>query len=701
MDALVRQFRWFVQSITFILLSYNTLLHGQADTIGMYIDEPEIIISATKMARTQDQLPIPVQVIGKKEIQQTGAMRLQDILQQQSGINTVSLLGTGVQMQGLDPDYTQILIDGEPLTGRSGGTLDLSRIVLGNVRQIEILKGPASSLYGSNALAGVINIITDQPEGKSLTIRSLVSPLQLPDIQSSLQWSGKKIKTSLFADYLKSLGYDLDQDTYGKTVEPYHQLTLHGKFSAQLGTYTKWNASVRNVSQTQWNAYEVTAPADIVTGNTYQKEWLAATNLTHFWNEHLKHTYRLSYTTFNQDLLLLRQESGNVEENFQFYQQFLKPEWQQELIYRNLTWHLGAGGEWEEVQSDRYEVTRRRAHPYGFTQLEWNHGAWQVLTSARYDNYVDIASSLSPKLSLKYQLNKALFFGGGWGQGFKVPDFRQLYLNFANSVAGYQVLGAVELPTVLATLEGQSLIDQYLVNTSQFGNIQPERSNSGQFFINYEGTNGNRMQIQVFRNDIRQLIETLPVARRTNGQLIYSYLNLDQVYTQGIEWSGSLRLSANWQLKSSYQFLDAKDKQVLEAIDQGSVYRRNPETLKTERLTRKDYGGLFNRSAHQAQIQVLFDSRTGWQAQARYTYRSRFGFADLNGNSVLDAANEYVPGYGVGYISLQRYWQAWIFKAGVDNLLNYHNAAYLPQIAGITPYLGFEYQIDFHNHNHK
>ncbi|HQU55655.1 MAG TPA: Plug domain-containing protein, partial [Saprospiraceae bacterium] len=127
-------------------MSYNTPLHGQADTIGMYIDEPEIIISATKMARTQDQLPIPVQVIGKKEIQQTGAMRLQDILQQQSGINTVSLLGTGVQMQGLDPDYTQILIDGEPLTGRSGGTLDLSRIVLGNVRQIEILKGPASSL---------------------------------------------------------------------------------------------------------------------------------------------------------------------------------------------------------------------------------------------------------------------------------------------------------------------------------------------------------------------------------------------------------------------------------------------------------------------------------------------------------------------------------------------------------------------------
>ena len=69
--------------------------------------------------------------------------------------------GEGVQMQGLDSEYTLVLIDGVPLIGRSAGTLDLSRLSVGNIKQIEIVKGASSSLYGSEALGGVINIITD------------------------------------------------------------------------------------------------------------------------------------------------------------------------------------------------------------------------------------------------------------------------------------------------------------------------------------------------------------------------------------------------------------------------------------------------------------------------------------------------------------------------------------------------------------
>ena len=68
------------------------------------------------------------------------------------------------QMQGLDSDYTLILVDGVPLVGRTAGTLDLSRITVGNIKQIEIVKGASSSLYGSEALAGVINIITENPK---------------------------------------------------------------------------------------------------------------------------------------------------------------------------------------------------------------------------------------------------------------------------------------------------------------------------------------------------------------------------------------------------------------------------------------------------------------------------------------------------------------------------------------------------------
>ena len=78
------------------------------------------------------------------------------------GLITVDDFGgvKGIQMQGLDSQYTLILIDNQPIVGRSAGTLDLDRISVGNIQQIEIVRGASSSLYGNEALAGVINIIT-------------------------------------------------------------------------------------------------------------------------------------------------------------------------------------------------------------------------------------------------------------------------------------------------------------------------------------------------------------------------------------------------------------------------------------------------------------------------------------------------------------------------------------------------------------
>ena len=101
-------------------------------------------------------------IIKKEEIEKTNATRLSDIINEELGLITVSDFGgaEGIQMQGLDSEYTLILIDNQPLVGRLAGTLDLNRISVGNVKQIEIVRGPSSSLYGNNAFAGVVNIIT-------------------------------------------------------------------------------------------------------------------------------------------------------------------------------------------------------------------------------------------------------------------------------------------------------------------------------------------------------------------------------------------------------------------------------------------------------------------------------------------------------------------------------------------------------------
>ena len=98
----------------------------------------------------------------------SNSSRLSDILDDQIGIFIVPDFGggNGIQIQGLDSEYTLLLVDGYPIIGRQSGTLDLDRIAIGNIEKIEIIKGSSSSLYGTDAIGGVVNLITaktDEP----------------------------------------------------------------------------------------------------------------------------------------------------------------------------------------------------------------------------------------------------------------------------------------------------------------------------------------------------------------------------------------------------------------------------------------------------------------------------------------------------------------------------------------------------------
>ncbi|HOJ90321.1 MAG TPA: Plug domain-containing protein, partial [Saprospiraceae bacterium] len=89
----------------------------------------EIVITATKTERSLSKIPLPVTSISAKEIHALGSSRLQDVLLEQVGINIVPQingLGNGLQLQGLNPDYTLILIDGEPVVGKYTGSLEAS-----------------------------------------------------------------------------------------------------------------------------------------------------------------------------------------------------------------------------------------------------------------------------------------------------------------------------------------------------------------------------------------------------------------------------------------------------------------------------------------------------------------------------------------------------------------------------------------------
>jgi outer membrane receptor for ferrienterochelin and colicins len=165
-----------------VVFTHTASAQMKTDSLSKVLDE--VVVTATRTENKVSNVPLPIQVISAKSIQFSGSQKLIDILQMQTGLvianNPLGTalqgypnpFGDGIQMQGLDPAYTLILVNGEPLIGRNAGIINLGRIAVGNIKQIEIIRGPATCLYGSDALAGVINIITEDPVKNSLNLQT-------------------------------------------------------------------------------------------------------------------------------------------------------------------------------------------------------------------------------------------------------------------------------------------------------------------------------------------------------------------------------------------------------------------------------------------------------------------------------------------------------------------------------------------------
>ena len=189
----------------------------------------EVIISATKTIRQLSTLPLPAKLISKKEISLSNSSRLSDILDDQIGIFIVPDFGggNGIQIQGLDSEYTLLLVDGYPIIGRQSGTLDLDRISIGNIEKIEIIKGSSSSLYGTDAIGGVVNLITSKTN-EPFTLNSYykISSFNTNDLNLNIGLiSEKGHNLNAFINLFNTDGYDLIEKDIFNTVEPYKNVT--------------------------------------------------------------------------------------------------------------------------------------------------------------------------------------------------------------------------------------------------------------------------------------------------------------------------------------------------------------------------------------------------------------------------------------------------------------------------------------------
>lgn len=640
----------------------------------------EVVVTATRTEKPVSELPLPLVTISKKQLQQAGVIRLNEILNEQTGI----IMATdesgfeGVQIQGITSDYIMVLIDGVPLVGRNAGNLDLSRLAIGNIEKIEVVKGPSSSLYGSEALGGVINIITKKPENETLggDINYRYATFNTQDINLNLSSQKNKLGFSFFGNFLNSEGYDLNPETEANTVDPFRNYTLNARLFYNFSDKLKLFSSTRYFYQEQ-----------DVQGESTENDWNAQLRLRHTASEKLNLEYELYFTNYLADQLFTDPIDGEVTFESNFNQILLRPEVRSTVTFTNksqLT--TGIGFNYETLERNLFRNRVTFTSQYVFAQFDFKPvEKLNIIAGGRFDNHSEYSSQLSPKFSAIYKLNEALALKSSVGYGFKAPDFRQLYLNFTNSTVGYTVVGKEVEVEVINQLQANGEILSLEVDEAMLGETLKAESSVGVNIGLAYAKKRFSADVNFFRNDFTNLIDTRILARKQNGQNVFGYVNFNKVYTTGLEFGTNYKILDNLTLSGGYQLLFAKDKEREEAVENGEVFARDPETLQTVRLSQSDYFGLPNRSRHTVNFKVFYEWPK-WNANAniRLVYRSKFALFDSNGNNLIDRFDtSFVDGFLVANAAIGKtFYKKYQLQLGANNLFGYRDAENIPNLPG-------------------
>lgn len=619
----------------------------------------EIVVTATRTAKSLEQVPVPVSVIPAAEIQMQGATNLSDVLSGQLGFNLqYNRLGSvGVQLHGLDAGYTLILVDGEPVVGNIEGFVDISRIPVANIERVEITHGPASSLYGSDALAGVINIITRKASGSmNSTIKAQYGAFGTVDLTGNIDLAGPTASTSLYVNRYSTDGYDLNKSAPGPTVPPFanYDVGAHAEYRPGKSTTLKTTGRIAYQDLQGISAIQQGTPTNSQDQQLIRVDWSIAPSISHQFSPYTKAKASFYNGRSTADANYQQVGKTGLTDYFNFDQFRSESELQIDHLLSTQFLVTGGGGVTvESVEADFMAGDRKTAtSTFGYGQVEWiPNETFDVISSARIDAHPDYTTQVNPKLAVMYKVSPDLKIKASVGRGFRAPTFEQRYVNFTNPLGGnYTVLGTDGLQDALQAFEDAGLIREWLVDRSTLMKVRPETSLSYSLGVTVDLSSALSLQSSLFRNDVNDLIETRVLAIKSDGQNLFSYVNLAQVFTQGFDVDASVRVGGGAVMSAGYQYLEAESK------------------------TTGDM--LAGRSRHSGRVQLQgSNSRLGLSGFVRGTYKSRSPF--VTGTDIM------IDAHSIWDVSLTKELSSHLqIGVGAENLFDFTQPALLPQEPG-------------------
>lgn len=391
----------------------------------------EVVISATRSSRTIADMPTRVEAISGEEMVEKGNMKPGDIrmmLNESTGIQTQQTSATSynssIRIQGLDGKYTQILRDGFPLYSGFSGGLSLLQIVPLDLKQIEVIKGASSTLYGGGAIAGLVNLVSKSPKEKRELSFMLngTSALGL-DVSGFFSQKFNTVGTTVFASY--NLGTPYDPANIGLTAIPkYNRVTINPKLFIYFDDKTTLNFGFNSTVENRIGGDIKYIEHNGDSSNSYFEKnktnrFSTQVGFEHRLNEKSKLSFKNSVSYYDRTIEIPAYDFEGVQfssfSEATYNHKSEKTEW---IAGFNL---------WTD-QFTQHKLDAVKAVDYnhstfgGFIQNTWNVSKIFVLeTGLRGDYQNKYGFFALPRISALWRINQKLSTRLGGGLGYKTP----------------------------------------------------------------------------------------------------------------------------------------------------------------------------------------------------------------------------------------------------------------------------------------
>ena len=390
----------------------------------------EVVISSTRSSRTIKDIPTRVEFIAGEELSEKGNMKPGDIrmlLNESTGIQTQQTSATSynssIRIQGLDGKYTQLIRDGLPLYSGYSGGLSLMQIAPLDLKQVEVIKGASSTLYGGGAISGLVNLISETP-GQEPELSFMVNGTSAAGLDLSGFYSGKteKVGATVFASYNKGAPYD-PADIGLTAIPKFDRFTLNPKLFLYPGESTEAVIGLNYITEERLGGNidyvkgEDNPNAYFEQNNTYR----ASTQLgvTHHLSDNSQMELKNSISFFSREIMVPdftfsgSQLSSFSELNYSVSN--TQSEWIGGLNLWTESFDQKEGSSGQDLDFSETIVGT-------FVQNTWNTAEkWTLESGLRTDYHTEYGFFVLPRMSVMYTASDVLTMRLGGGLGYKTP----------------------------------------------------------------------------------------------------------------------------------------------------------------------------------------------------------------------------------------------------------------------------------------